>query len=83
MSGLTQFASRHSLSYDTWWEYLSFGRKYRRLTTSYKMDNKLCPRYMGNCLPPTIYNISDHNFRNAENYTTPLHQNGRNRLSRN
>ena len=35
------------------------------------MHNKLCPQYLCNCLPPTVSSISDHNFRNNENYTTP------------
>jgi hypothetical protein len=70
MSGLTQFAGRDSLSCETRWKYLSSIRKYRRLTTFYKMDNKLCPQYMDNCLPPTVSNISDHDFRNDESYTT-------------
>ena len=50
---------------------LSSRRKYRRLTTSYKMDNKLSLQYLGNCLPPTVSNISDRNLRNDENYATP------------
>jgi len=71
ISRLTQFASRDSLSYETRWEYLSCRRKYRKLTTFYKMHNKLCPQYLGNCPPPTVYYISDHNLQNDENYTTP------------
>jgi hypothetical protein len=47
----------------------------RKLTTFYKMHNKVCPQYLCNCLPPTVSSISDHNLRNNENYTTP-----RNRL---
>ena len=50
---------------------LSSRCKYRKLTTFYKMHNTLCPQYLGNCLPPTVYNINDHNLRNGEMYTTP------------
>ena len=46
-------------------------RKSRKLTTFYKMHNKVCPQYLCNCLPPTVSSISDHNLRNNENYTTP------------
>ena len=35
------------------------------------MHNKVCPQYLGNCPPPTVYYISDHNFQSVENYTTP------------
>jgi hypothetical protein len=69
--GRTQFASRDYLSYETRWEYFSSRRKYRKLTTFYKMLNTLCPPYLGNCLPHTVCNISDHNFQNDENYATP------------
>ena len=68
MSGLTQFAGRYSLSCETRWKYVSSRRKYHKLTTFYKMDNKLCPQYLDNCLPATVSYISDHNFRNDENY---------------
>jgi len=50
---------------------LSSRRKYRKLTTFYKMHNKLCPQYLGNGPPPTVDYISDHNLQNDENYTTP------------
>jgi hypothetical protein len=41
VTGLTQFASRDSLYYDTGWEPLSCRRKSRKLTTFYKMHNKV------------------------------------------
>ena len=50
---------------------MSSRRKYRKVTTFYKMHNTLCPQYLGNCLLPSLYNISDHNLRNDENYATP------------
>ena len=68
---LTKFASRDSLYYETGWEPLSCRRKSRKLTTFYKMHNKVCPQYLCNCLPPTVSSISDHNLRNNENYTAP------------
>ena len=46
-------------------------RKSRKLTTFYKMHNKVCPQYLCNCLPPTVSSIGDHNLRNNKNYTTP------------
>jgi hypothetical protein len=58
------------LYYETGWEPLSCRRKCRKLTTFYKMHNKLCPQYLCNCLPPTVSSISNHNLRNNENYTT-------------
>ena len=36
-----------------------------------QMHTTLCPQSLGNFLPPTVYNISDHNLRNDENYATP------------
>ena len=51
VTGLTKFASRDSLYYETGWEPLSCRRK---LTTFYKMHNKICPQYLCNCLPPTV-----------------------------
>jgi hypothetical protein len=45
VSGLTQFASRDSLYYETGWEPLFCRRKYPNLTTFYKMHSKLCPQY--------------------------------------
>ena len=50
---------------------MSCRHKSRKLTTFYKMHNKLCPHYLSNCLPPTVSSIGDHNLRNNENYTTP------------
>jgi hypothetical protein len=71
ITGLTQFAIRDSLYYETGWEPLSCRRKSRKLTTFYKMHNKVCPQYLCNFLHPTVSSISDHNLRNNENYTTP------------
>jgi hypothetical protein len=45
-SGLTKCASRDSFYYATGWEPLSCRRKYRKLTTFYKMHSKLCPQYL-------------------------------------
>ena len=53
------------------WDLLSSRRKYRKLTTLYKMLNSLCPQILGNCLPLTVCNINDHNLQNDENYATP------------
>ena len=68
---LIKFASRDSLYYETGWELLSCRRKSRKLITFDKMHNKVCPQYLCNFLPPTVSSISDHNFRNNENYATP------------
>ena len=54
VTGLTKFANRDSLYYETGWEPLSCRRKSRKLTTFYKMHNKVCPQYLCNCLPPTV-----------------------------
>ena len=62
VTGLPKFASRDSLYYETGWEPLSCRRKSRKLTTFYKMHNKVCPQYLCNCLPPTVSSISDHNL---------------------
>ena len=59
VTGLPKFASRDSLYYETGWEPLSCRRKSRKLTTFYKMHNKVCPQYLCNCLPPTVSSISD------------------------
>ena len=69
--GWTQFTSRDYLSNKTRWEYLSSRRKYRKLTTLYKMLISQCRQILGNCLPLTVYNINDHNLRSDENYATP------------
>jgi hypothetical protein len=55
--GWTQFTSRYSHSCKTRWEYLSSRRKYRKLTTLYKMLNSLYPQILGNCLPLGIYSF--------------------------
>jgi hypothetical protein len=60
VTGLPTFANRDSLYYETEWEPLSCRRKSRKLTTFYKMHNKVCPQYLCNCLPPTVSSISDH-----------------------
>ena len=41
VTGLTKFANRDSLYYETGWEPLSCRRKSRKLTTFYKMHNKV------------------------------------------
>ena len=71
VTGLIKFTSRDFLYYETGWEPLSCRRISRKLTTFYKMHNKVCHQDLCNCLPPTVSSISDHNIRNNENYTTP------------
>jgi hypothetical protein len=44
----TKFASKDSLYFETGWETLANRRETRKLTTFYKIHNKLCPPYLLN-----------------------------------
>ena len=69
--GLTKFASKNSLYFETGWETLANRRENRRLTTFYKIHNKLCPPYLFNCLPPVTSDVNSYNLRNNQNYVPP------------
>ena len=71
VTGLTKFASREALYFETGWEVLAERRKNRRLVMFYKMHKKLCPSYLYNCLPPLVSDTNQYNLRNNDNYTTP------------
>ena len=71
VTGLTKYASKDALYFETGWEPLADRRKFRKLTIFYKMHNRECPDYLYNCLPPTVSNTSGYNLRNNENYTIP------------
>ena len=47
-------------SHQTGWETLANRRETRRLTTFYKIHNKLCPPYLFNCLPPITSDINSY-----------------------
>ena len=47
------------------------GRETRKLTTFYKIHNKLCPPYLFNCLPPVTSDVNSYNLRNNQNYVPP------------
>ena len=57
VTGLTKFASKDSLYFETGWETLVNRRKNRKLTIFYKIHNKLCPPYLINCLPPVTSDV--------------------------
>ena len=49
VTGLTKFASKDSLYFETGRETLTHRRENRRLSTFYKIHNELCPPYLSNC----------------------------------
>jgi hypothetical protein len=53
-------------SHQTGWETLANRRETRRLTTLYKIHNKLCPPYLFNCLPPVTSDVNSYNLRNNQ-----------------
>jgi hypothetical protein len=55
VTGLTKFASKDSLYFETGWETLANRRETRKLTTFYQIHNKLCPPYLFNYV---IYLVS-------------------------
>ena len=71
VTGLTKFASRESLYFETGWESLASRRKSRKLITFYKMHNKICPQYLYECLPPLTSDVSGYALRNSDNYVLP------------
>ena len=71
VTGLTKFASKEALYFETGWETLAKRRSYRKITIFYKMHNKLCPSYLYNCLPPLTSDVSGYNLRNSNNYVLP------------
>ena len=70
VTGLTKFASRESLCFETVWETLTERRKNRKLCIFYKMHNDICPQYLSDCLPSLVSNVSGYNLRNNDNYLT-------------
>ena len=71
VTGLTKFASKDSLYFETGWETLANLRNKRKLTIYYKIHSKLCPPYLFNCLPPVASDVSNYNLRNNQNYVPP------------
>lgn len=71
VTGLTKFASRESLYFETGWDTLDNRRKQKKLITFYKVHNKLCPEYLYDCLPPMVSDVNDYNLRDRENYILP------------
>jgi hypothetical protein len=71
VTGLTKFASKDSLYFETGWETLANRRETRKLTTFYKIHNNLCPPYLFNCLPPVTSDVNSYNLRNNQNYVPP------------
>jgi hypothetical protein len=71
VTGLTKFASKDSLYFETGWETLANRRKNRKWTIFYKIHNKLCPSYLFNCLPPVTSDVNNYNLRNNQNYVPP------------
>ena len=68
VTGLTTFASRESLYFETVWETLTERRKNRKLCIFYRMHNNICPQYLSDCLPTLVSNVSGYNLRNNDNY---------------
>lgn len=71
VTGLTKFASKEALYFETGWEILADRRKNRKLIIFYKMHNHLCPSYLYDCLPPLVSNLSQYELRNQDNYNIP------------
>ena len=64
-----KFASKDSLYFETGWETLANRWETRKLTTFYKIHNKLSPPYLFNCLPPS--DVNSYNLRHNQNYVPP------------
>ena len=71
LAGLTKFASKDSLYFETRWETLANPWKNRKLNIFYKIHSKLCPPYLFNCLPPVTSDVNNYNLRNNQNYVPP------------
>ena len=69
VTGLTKFASKEALYFETGWETLSERRKVRKLMIFYRMHKKICPQYLYECLPPLVSEVNNYNLRNNENYS--------------
>lgn len=72
VTGLTIFASRESLYFETGWEPLNARRKIQRLNIMYKIHNNLVPEYLFDIVPDMRCNASAYYTRNSQNYNIPV-----------
>lgn len=72
VTGLTIFASRESLYFETGWEPLNVRRKTQRLNTMYKIHNNLVPDYLSDIVPDMRCNASAYHTRNSQDYNIPV-----------
>ena len=68
VTGLTKSVSLSNLYSEINWHSLAERRKYLKLIHMYKIHNGLCPDYLQNLLPATVYQQSARNLRNANDY---------------
>ncbi len=72
ITGLTKFASKNSLYYETGWQPLSERRKNRKLITIYKIFNNMCPLYLTDLIPDNIPTRTNYNLRTNCNVRVPF-----------
>lgn len=71
VTGLTSFASRNSIYFETGWEPLEHRINRAILITMYKMHNNLVPTYIQNIVPYTRGSVSRYTTRNSLDYSVP------------
>lgn len=71
VTGLPKFANKEALYFETGWDPLVNRRQCRKITTFYKMHNRMCPEYLSNCLPPLTSDMTTYNLRNSNDYIIP------------
>ena len=71
VTGLTRYANKDALYFETGWDSLQNRRENRKLTTFYKLHNRCCPDYLVTCLPPLVSDVNTYNLRNSEDYIPP------------
>jgi hypothetical protein len=68
--GLPIYSSAESLYFETGWSKLEDRRKSRKLNLFYKIENKMAPTYLSDCLPTTIGETVTYNLHNNDDYRT-------------
>lgn len=58
VTGLTSFASRNSIYFETGWEPLEHRRNRAKLLTMYKIHNKLVPTYVQNIIQEAAFQVT-------------------------
>ncbi|XP_071123775.1 uncharacterized protein [Mytilus edulis] len=67
VTGLTSYASTHSLYLETGWEKLKVRREVKKLTLFYKILKENAPEYLLDLIPPTVAETNNYNLRSSQN----------------